>query len=71
MISVRALRHAGAKWKLTVCAIPAFGEGFVVVGGGVSVHEFPGIVGVVPGCLQPDWQVMIVPTLGHEFWVSA
>ena len=45
--SVSTSSQASVPAKLTVCAIPAFRERLVVIGGGMGVHELPGVVGVV------------------------
>lgn len=35
------------------------------------VEEFASVVGVVAVGLEPDGEVVVVQTLGDEFWVAA
>ena len=61
----------GTQQGLTVCAVPAFGKRFVVVGGRVGVHELSSIVCIVARILQPDRQILVVPSFGYEFWITS
>lgn len=43
----------------------------LIVVNGMSIGKFSDIVGADASVLQPEWQVIIVETLGDEFRVAA
>lgn len=44
--------------------------GPVVVIDRVSIEEFAGIVGIVAGILEPDWQEVVIEPLIHELRIA-
>lgn len=77
--SWRVLVPLVVRTKVLVCVrveeevggVEARHERGVVVVHGVSVEEFPCVVGGVAGCLEPEGEPVLVVAFGDEFGVSS
>lgn len=50
--------------------IPTGGERLVVVLEGVHVEQLARVIGIVPGFLKPDGEVLVVETLRDEDFIA-